>query len=335
MRIIFFGTPDYVVPVVEKLNKSLRTDKNEPAVVAVVTQPPRPSGRKQKLEYSPVDVWAHKKKIPVLHRANEIIEQNIEADIGVLASYGELIPKSVINHFKYGILNIHPSLLPKWRGSSPVQATIIEGKQAGATIIKIDEKMDHGPILSQFKEEIIDSDTTKTLRDRLFFRSADVLSTLIPAYIKGKVHSKSQDDKKATYTKMVKKDDAYISPEYLKACLQGRTLKANWNIPFMKDFSVKPSPASLNNFIRAMQPWPQAWTFVRLNPSGQAKRLKILSSHLENKSVNGKRKTENRLVLDKVQLEGKNPVSWKQFLEGYPNYSFKNNLAFLIKTEPL
>lgn len=323
MKIVFFGTPNYVVSIVEKLNKSLRTVNNEHAIVAVVTQPPRPSGRKQKLEYSPVDIWAHKKEIPIFHKASEIVDNNIQADLGVLASYGEIIPKIVITQMKFGIINIHPSLLPKWRGSSPVQATIIEGDKAGATIIKIDEQMDHGPILSQFKEDILDDDTTKTLRDRLFLRSADVLTTLLPAYIKGKIHLRPQDHDKATYTKMVKKNDAFIDPDALELALEGKKSNKKWEIKFMKDFTCHYSPITIQRFIRAMQPWPIAWTLLHLHSGGQAKRLKILSSHLENNTEHGTRNTKNRLVLDEVQLEGKNPVSWKQFQEGYSNYIFE------------
>ncbi|MBN1168865.1 methionyl-tRNA formyltransferase [Candidatus Woesebacteria bacterium] len=312
MDIVFFGTPDYVVPVLENLHKKFKDHHGSP-IAAVVTQEPKPSGRKKLLKYSAVDDWAHKREKPIFFRSLDLINEGIKADIGILAAYGEIIPQKVIDYFPYGMINIHPSLLPKFRGASPVQATLVSGEdKAGVTIMKMDEQLDHGPIISQFTEDVHDNDTTETLRDRLFLRSAEVLETLIPAYIEGKIHIKKQDHGKATFTKMIKKSDAFIDPKALGAILQGLTYKGNWEIPFMKGHKTHYSPVTIHNFIRAMQPWPQAWTFVRLESSGQAKRLKLLKSHIE----------EGMLVLDEVQLEGKNPVSWEQFTEAYPNYEF-------------
>src|SRR5437879_3001617 len=110
-KIIFFGTPEYVIPVLESLHKHYK-------IVGVVTQPPKLVGRKQIRTFSHVDNWAHKHKIPVITSLSEVLP---EAKLGVVASYGKIIPKSVIDHFGSGILNIHPSLLPKYRGASPIQ----------------------------------------------------------------------------------------------------------------------------------------------------------------------------------------------------------------------
>ncbi len=323
MRIVFFGTPDYVVPILDKLYKTFKAKSGDSGIVAVVTQKPKPIGRKQILTYSPVDHWAHKKDVDKFYSSKEYLASDIRADVGVLAAYGKILPKVVLNHFPRGILNIHPSLLPIFRGASPVQATIITGEEAGATIIKLDEKMDHGPIISQFKEEREDEDTTESLRSRLFENSAEVLATLLPAYIKGKITPRPQDHNKATFTTLVKKADALIQPKHLEACLRGQTLKAEWKIPFTKGYSIVPSANSLDLFIRAMQPWPVAWTLLRLNSSGQAKRLKILKAHVE--PINGLTNQRiNKLILDSVQLEGKNPVSWKQFSEAYSNFKFSS-----------
>ena len=354
MKIIFFGTPKYVLPIIEALHKSFKSPKIESGVMAVVTQPPKPTGRKQKLEYSPVDTWAYKKNIPIFHKAGDLIKSDIKADLGVLASYGEIIPKYVISHLsskggsayggKFGILNIHPSLLPKWRGASPIQASIINGDETtGVTIIKLDEKLDHGPIISQFKEKILDTDTTESLRKRLFERSANVIASLLPAYLKGKIKSREQQHLKATFTTQVKKDDAFIPPEYISANLQGETLQTRWEIPFMntkysqaslspkgkalliKNYSLNPTPYTLERFIRAMQPWPGAWTYVQLSSKLKAKsekRLKILKAHLEESQITSHKSPVTKLVLDEVQLEGKNSVSWKQFKEAYPEAEF-------------
>ena len=156
MKIVFFGTPYYVLPVLESLHKSFRTG-NESPIAAVVTQKPSPSGRNQQLSFSAVDDWAHKRNIPKFYNCEELLASGIKADIGVLASFAQIIPIEVLKLFPYGIINIHPSLLPKFRGSSPVQATIITGEEAGCSFIKLDEKLDHGQIISQFKDEVLDN----------------------------------------------------------------------------------------------------------------------------------------------------------------------------------
>ncbi len=310
MKIVFFGTPDYVVPVLENLHKRFKSKTGESPIEAVVTQSPKPSGRKQILAYSPVDTWAHKKDIAKFFDPLDILKNNIHADLGIVASYGAIIPSEVIKSFPKGILNIHPSLLPAWRGSSPIQATIISQDQAGSSIMEIDEKLDHGKIVSQFKDEVLPDDTAGSLRDRLFKRSAEVLATLIPSYMTGKICPREQDHKKATIARTIKKEDAFIPLEYIKACLKGKTAKDKWEIKFMGDFSLKYSPVNIHNFIRAMQPWPGAWTKVKIK--NEELRMKIINSHIEDSPNNDK-----FLVIDTIQLEGKNPVSWKQFEEVY------------------
>jgi len=306
MKIVFFGTPEYVLPILSTLKKSYD-------IAGVVTQKPQPAGRKKYITHSPVDKWAHEKKIPIFYSAEELISQNIEVDFGVLAAFGQIVPDSVIDHFPKGILNIHPSLLPKWRGASPVQATIVSGdKTTGVSIMLLDEKMDHGPIISQLKEEVLDHDTTDSLRKRLFKRSAEFLIDLIPNYLNGKIKPKPQDHSKATYTTTVKKEHGFIPSEYLTAALQGDSLQKRWKIGFIKNLTIYPTPSTIQQFIRAMEPWPIAWTRTKLRHAASPRRLKILKAHLENM----------KLVLDEVQLEGKNPVSWKQFEQGYPEVKF-------------
>ena len=311
MKIVFFGTPDYVLPVLEQVHKKIKGKIGSP-VVAVVTQSPKPAGRDKKITFSPVDAWAHKRKVPIYYRSSDLIKNRLEADLGVLAAYGEIIPETVLKNFKYGILNLHPSLLPLFRGASPVQGAIASGAtETGVSIIKLDAKLDHGPILSQIKEEILPEDTTDTLRERLFSRGADVLVELLEPYIKGKIAPRTQDDKKATHTTLVKKVHGFIPPKYLSSALGGKPVEEDWQIPFIKDFSLFPSPESIHNFIRSMTSWPGAWAYIRLSER-QSKRLKILNAHLE----------EEKLVLDEVQLEGKNPVSWEELIAGYPNAAF-------------
>src|SRR3989339_73019 len=179
--------------------------------------------------------------------------------------------------------NTHPTLIPKYRGASPINEAIKNGDaETGVTIIKMDEKMDHGGVVTLFKEDILPNDTTEVLRERLFDRSGDVLIQLIPAYASGKVKPKEQNESEATFTNILTREDGLIN-------LKEKT------------------PQKAERFIRAMTPWPGVWTKLE-----NQKRLKLLKAHLE----------EDKLILDEVQLEGKDPVSWKQFKEGYPKADF-------------
>src|SRR4030042_1623099 len=250
MKFVFFGTPEYVLPILDALNKKFKIKGKSP-IEAVVTQEPKPTGRKQLLSYSPVDNWAYKRDLPIF-----------------------FVPED---------------------------------------IIKLDEKLDHGPIVCQFKEEILPQDTFESLRNRLFERSCDVLTALILPYTQGKITLKKQDDTKASFTRQIIKEDAFIPPKYLEKALKKETVKDKWTIPFIKDFAITHTGAVLDRFIRAMYPWPIAWTIISIDSSTHAKRIKILKSHIDNE----------KLILDEVQMEGKSPVTWRQFKEGYPQSFLK------------
>jgi methionyl-tRNA formyltransferase len=270
-KIIFFGTPDYVIPILESLHKYHK-------LVAVVTQPPKEVGRKKIKTFSAVDNWAHKRKIPVI--TNLSTREFPEANLGVVASFGQIIPQSVIDYFPNGILNIHPSLLPKYRGASPIQQQIIDGvTQTGVSIIKMDRLMDHGPVISQFAEQIDKTDTNEILREKLFERSAQFLIDLIPNYLSGKINLKPQNENEATFTKILNREDGLITQN-----------------------EVKKNPEQVERKLRALNPWPGVYLII------DGKRIKILNGHLD----------EGKLVLDKVQLEGKRAVSFEEFKRGYP-----------------
>ena len=226
--------------------------------------------------------------------SNLDLKKEKKPDVGVLASFGTIVPKEFLNFPRKGILNIHPSLLPKYRGPSPVQAAILNGeRQTGVTIIKMDEKIDHGPIVAQFNEEILSDDNAEKLYFRLFSAGAEVLKTILPAYLEGKIRLRPQNHSQATYTKKLTREDGFIPLEKLKAAMEGNDAE------------------TVERQIRAYYPWPGSWTSLKLktkNSKLNNKRLKILKAHLEN----------GKLVLDQVQLEGKKPVSFKQFREGYP-----------------
>lgn len=212
--------------------------------------------------------------------------KNSEAEVAVLAAYGKILPKAVLNQFKYGILNIHPSLLPKYRGSSPVQNAILSGdRETGVTIIKLDEKMDHGLILAQAKIEIAPSDTTWSLYEKLFPLGAKLLNENLLEYISNKIELTEQDHESATYTKMITKADGYIDILNIK-------------------------PEEIDRKIRAYFPWPGAWSKVVLNEKGEQKIVKFLPNKM-------------------IQVEGKKEMSYKDFLNGYPQADKK--LAEFLK----
>lgn len=317
MKLIFFGTPEYVAPVLDGLKNAGHE------IAAVVTQPPKPVGRKKILAPSPVALWAQTHGIVIFDgKPKEIVEdlRHLGAEVGILGAYGRILPPELLAIFPHGILNIHPSLLPKYRGASPVQAAIAAGeKQTGATIIKLDSEVDHGPIIAQFTEEIRENDTAGTLRERLFEKASDVLVAILPAYLEGSAELREQEHEKATYTTLLKKEHGFIPQKYINAASKGDAFCGLWQIPFIKGHIVTPDAQCLERFIRAMSPWPGAWTEIKLERKTQnAKRLKILKAHTEKDPIT----YHLPLIPDVVQLESKNPVSWKEFKKGYPGAKF-------------
>ncbi len=224
--------------------------------------------------------------------------KNPSYDVGILAAYGKILPRSVLQKFKYGILNIHPSLLPKYRGPSPVQHTIINGdKKSGATIIKLSEKMDAGPILAQKEITIGTSLTTGELSEVLFNEGTKLLLDHLSAYLKGDVVLKAQDENFASYTSLIKKEDAQI----------------NW----------QEDALLIERKIRAYQPWPIAFTFFYHH--GIKKRLQILEAEIIEKNEGGFIVPcgKGKLLLKKVRPEGKNAMSGEEFLRGYHSPKFE------------
>lgn len=315
--IVFFGTPDYVIPILDAL-KEAGYD-----IAAVVTQPEKAVGRKQVLTPSPVALWANKNGISVITDATALQSAvaRLGANVGILAAYGKIIKQEVIEAFPKGIINVHPSLLPKFRGASPIAGAIAAGdRETGVTIIRLDEEMDHGPILDQVIEPVLPTDTQETLRARLFEKGARFLVKILPDYLGGKLILKDQEHSRATYVTMFKKEHGFIPPGVLKSALDGIEVREKWEIPFIKNYSLVPSAYCLERFIRAVTPWPGAYTNVKMKnkrilvTTENVKRIKIIKAHVG----------DGKLQLDEVQLEGKRPVSWRQFVEGYPHATFSS-----------
>lgn len=292
-RIIFFGTPEFGRIILEALLNA------KSSVVAVVTQPDRPVGRDQKLLPTPVKAFAKENKIPVLTSENKekllAIRHKLLAlkpDLFVVAAYGQILPPEVLAIPKKGAINVHPSLLPKYRGASPIQGAILNGeRETGVTIMLVDEKMDHGPILSQVSIPIATDETTPTLTLKLARLGADLLVKTIPRYLSGKISPKEQDHRLATYTKLLVKEDGLIS----------------WSMNNLE----------IERRIRAYNPWPGVWTTVGemadqlervvKNPNQTNLRLKLLSAAVE----------DGALSIQTVQVEGRKPNTLSEFVNGY------------------
>lgn len=234
-RIIFFGTPDFAMPTLEEL---IRKNYN---VVAVFTRPDKPVGRKQILSPPPIKFKAESLGLKVFQpktlKEDETFEgfKKLNPDICVIVAYGKIISKKYLDVPKYGFINIHPSLLPKHRGPSPIQTAILNGeKETGITIMIADEEVDHGKIVAGLKYQISSSKNYKEVESDLAQLGAKLLVETLPKYMNGEIQPIEQDHSQATYTKLLTREDGRI----------------DWN----------KSPQEIFNQILALNPEPGAWT---------------------------------------------------------------------------
>ncbi len=269
MKIIFMGTPDFAVPALQAIIDSPHD------VLAVYTQPPRPKGRGMEVHQSPVHQLAARYNIPVHHPVSlkksedeQKIFADYNADIAVVAAYGLILPKAVLEAPKYGCLNIHASLLPRWRGASPIQHAIWKGDDvSGVTIMQMEEGLDTGPMLLKEETPITLDTDAQQLHDNLSLMGGRlILRALSQIDRLGRVEGEVQDESVSTYAPLLKKTDGEIKPTALA-----------------RDIHCQ---------IRGLNPWPG--TYIH----GHKGRVKILSAHLEG----------SELVYDKVQPEGKKPM---------------------------
>jgi methionyl-tRNA formyltransferase len=303
---IFFGTSQFAIPILN----GLKTENFKPKLI--VTAPDKPAGRGLKLAASPVKLWAQKNTVPFFQpeklNSPEFISAllNTRCLTAVAASYGKIIPKTVLDIFPKGILNVHPSLLPRWRGADPIRAAMLAGdKESGISIILMDEKMDHGPIL---KHKTLNLNHKKyfyeELEKILAELGGELLVEVIPKWIAEKIEPKEQDHLKATYTKKIMKEDGHIK----------------WSEP----------AEIIERKIRALNPWPGTYSFWN------GKRIKIIEAkeiNISNGSEQGScqvlqengssiltvNAAKNAVSILKLQLEGKKPQNAKDFINGYPD----------------
>ncbi len=312
MRLVFMGTPAYVVPVLETLTAAPGIQ-----VVGVYTPPDRPRGRGQAVEQTPVKAAALERDLPLFQppslrsaRAQQELA-SLQSDVIVVAAYGKLLPAAVLALPPNGCLNLHPSLLPKYRGPSPVVTAILDGvATTGVTLMLLDAGMDTGPILAQQEHPLSGNETAATLTEDLFRLGSQLLLDNLETWIDGNLPACPQDNSVATVTKKLERADGW----------------ADWNLP----------AAELERRRRAFTPWPG------LSTNWQGKSLRLLEVTaveqpfeqvgfvaedpglvqglaLEDSPV-GIGTARGILALKTVQLEGRRATSAAEFLRGYPGF---------------
>lgn len=300
MKIVFFGTSEVGIPILEQL-------KSRHEILQVITAPDALVGRKQILTSSPIAQYAEKNGLPLQKPAKvknnpQFLDylNSLAADIFIVVSYGKILPAELLNMPPLKTINVHFSLLPKYRGAAPIQFALLNGEtKTGTTIFVLDEQVDHGPILAQADLEIATDDNFISLGKKLSDLSAELLINTLPDYQSGKLKPRQQDHEQATTTKLISKEDG----------------KVNWYHPAQQTF----------NQYRAFMAWPGIWT------TWNGKILKIIDcapgSSIEEGdagSIHDNLVTcgsGSQLELITVQLEGGNPIPIKDFLHGNPEFS--------------
>ena len=303
VRTLFLGTDWESVETLKVLFEDSRFE-----IVGVITQPDKKVGRKKIMTPSKVKIFAIDNDIPVYHtetkkeRYREALDL-FKPEIIVCKAFGEIIPNFFLEYPKYKSINIHFSLLPKYRGAVPIQKAILDGeKVTGITIMLMSEGLDEGDILEQVEEKILDSDTNQSLRERLVKKSKDVLPDILERWIKGKISPQKQNSSLATYCwkKDVSKENAQV----------------DWE---------KMSAEYIERMVRAFLPWPVAWTLM------SEKRMKIFKAKIvemnsdtqpgeifiENGNLYiGTKNSSKMLAIEELQIEGKKRMSSEEYIRG-------------------
>ncbi|SEI52154.1 methionyl-tRNA formyltransferase [Lachnospiraceae bacterium A10] len=316
MKIIFMGTPDFAVSTVDALKKAGHE------IVLVVTQPDKPKGRGNKMQYSDVKVWAVENNIPVYQpkriREAECVEElkKYEADIAVVAAFGQILPKEILEMPKHGCINVHASLLPKYRGAAPIQWAVLNGdKTTGITIMQMGVGLDDGDILTQREVELAADETGGSLFDRLAVIGGELCVETIDLIAKGEVTPIPQNEEEATHVGMIKKD--------------------------LGDIDFCEPAEKIERFVRGLNPWPSAYTRY-MDKNLKIYRATVYESLDAFLAIPGSHKGETRvesaepgqvlyadqkhvlvqtgeglLGLDEIQLEGKKRMQMEDFLRGH------------------
>lgn len=296
LKLIFMGTPEFAVPALQALIDAGHD------IRAVYSQPPRPAGRGKKLRKSPVHELADKHGIEVRtptslkSRDAQIEFDKLKADAAVVAAYGLILPKAILEAPKLGCLNIHPSLLPRWRGAAPIPHTILAGDEETAVcIMQMDEGLDTGDILAQENTPVKPEETAGTLHDRLAKLGAELLVKTLDEMTEGKIHHTPQTGEGAIYAPKISKKEGHI----------------HWNSP----------AEELERLVRGMSPWPGAFFTY------EGENIKVLSVALaEGEGEPGEVLDDmltvacgkGALRLTRLQRPGRKPMGTADFLRGFP-----------------
>jgi len=307
MKVVFMGTPEFAVPSLELL-----CNKHE--VISVFTKPDKRNQRNGQIKFSPVKEYALSKNIEVLQPENikteEIYDKlkSISPDIIVVVAYGKIIPKSIIDLPKYGIINVHASLLPKYRGASPIQSAIMNGDEyTGVTIMYIEEGLDTGNMILKKETKIEETDNLETLHDRLKIIGAEALDEALEKIEKGTSESIEQNHSEATLVKPIKKEETFINWENTKE--------------------------NIYNFVRALDPFPGAYTILK---GIRYKVHQVEKSEMIFESENGEivdliknkgpviKVKNGSIILLKIKPENKKIISGQDIING--NYMKKGDI---------
>jgi methionyl-tRNA formyltransferase len=302
LRVVFFGTPRFAVPTLEALLGSRHQ------VVGVVTQPDRPRGRGQKLTDGPVKALAVARGLPLLQPTtlkDPSVAGGLEAwrpDLGVVAAYGRIIPSSMLALPRFGMINVHPSLLPKYRGAAPVHRAVIAGDaETGVTIMRVAAKLDSGAMFARTTRPIGPDETSEELEDALASLGARLLVEVVDAIADGTAHEEPQDERLVTYAARLTKDEGLI----------------DWTLPAQR----------VHDRVRGLYPWPHAYTFVdgrrvivwRTIPLGYPARGPAGTvMHADRDGLHVAAGDGCALALLELQSEGGRPLPAADFLRGHP-----------------
>ncbi|HVT56561.1 MAG TPA: methionyl-tRNA formyltransferase [Xanthobacteraceae bacterium] len=297
MRVVFMGTPDFSVPTLQALAGAHE-------IVAAYTQPPKPAGRGMNERKSPVQLAAEALKIPVLHPANFKNSEDVEkfhalgADVAIVIAYGLLLPKEILDAAKFGCLNLHASLLPRWRGAAPINRAIMAGdEETGVAVMQMDQGLDTGPVALEREIKITPDMTAGELHDKLAEAGADLVTRALAALETTGLQFTPQEREGVTYAKKIDKSET----------------KIDWSKPARE----------VHNHIRGLSPFPGAWFEI---PGAKPLRVRALRSLLaEGKGKPGEVLDgqltiacgEGAVKLTEVQRAGAKAMSTEEFLRGF------------------
>lgn len=309
LKIAFFGAPQFAASVL----RHIMDDVDIPVdVCCVVTQPDRPAGRKQIMTPTPVKLLAETYKVPCYTELDspKLHEMLKGCDLVLLYAFGAILTPLILKLPRWGFWNIHPSLLPRYRNTSPIAYSLLLGDiLTGVSLIEIDEKLDHGPLIDQESYQIQDTDTRTILENRLSEIGYKLLKKNVQLLIDGPLKKEEQNHQLRTYSRLLTKKDGFIPFVTFKKIINGESIGTDeippilaeylkkYNLPYDRYTNLK----SYYLLFRALTPWPGVWTLIPMN--GMEKRLKIVDMIMK----------DNKPIITKVQLEGKNIVSFKQF----------------------